>query len=76
MVCNEISAANLDRTKDFITVIPDNKFNDINYVSDALAKNREVSLSKREEIRKYALETFSWKNVIQNQYLKTIQDLV
>ena len=76
VVCNEISAANLDRTKDFITIIPDNKFNDINYLSDALAKNREVSLSKREEIRKYALETFSWKNVIQNQYLKTIQDLV
>ena len=76
VVCNEISSANLDRDKDFITIIPDNKFNDIPFVQKALEENRKISVNKRGEIRKYALEKFSWKNIIQKQYLKNIKKLL
>ena len=76
VVCNEISSANLDRNKDFITIIPDNKFNDIPFIQKALEENRTISVNKRGEIRNYALEKFSWKNIIQNQYLKNIKNLL
>ena len=75
IVCNEISSANLDRSKDFITIIPNQKFNDIPYIQKALEENRKISVNKRQEIRKYALEQFSWKNIIQNVYLKNIDKL-
>ena len=38
-------------------------------------ENRKISVNKRGEIRKYALETFSWINIIENQYLKNIREL-
>ena len=76
VVCNEISSANLDRDKDFITIIPDNKFNDIPFVQKALEENRKISVHKRGEIRTYALEKFSWKNIIQKQYLNNIEKLL
>ena len=52
------------------------KYDDISYVQNALEENRKVSLLRREEIREYALTEFSWKNIIQNDYLKNIQGLV
>lgn len=76
VVCNEISSANLDRDKDFITIIPNNKFNDIPFVQKAIENNRKISVNKRSEIRSYALEKFSWKNIIQNVYLKNIEKLL
>ena len=75
IVCNEISSANLDRSKDFITIIPNKKFNDIPFIQKSLEKNRKISMIKRNEIREYALEKFSWKNIIQKQYLKNIREL-
>ena len=75
IVCNEISSANLDRNKDFITIIPNEKFNDIPFIQQALEENRKISVSRRKEIREYALEQFSWKNIIKNQYLKNIENL-
>ena len=35
--------ANLDLDKEFITVIPEDKINDIDFVEDAIIKNREYS---------------------------------
>lgn len=64
VVCNEIRSANLDREKDFITIIPNDKFNDIPFIQKAIEENRKISIQKREEIRKYALDQFSWKNII------------
>ena len=42
--------ANLDLDKEFITVIPEDKINDIDFVEDAIIKNREYSINNREEI--------------------------
>ena len=64
-VVSECASANLDRNKDFIDVIPDEKLDDINYVRDIIIKNREKSCKMRKEIREYALDNFSWKRVIE-----------
>jgi len=71
VVISECSSANLDTTKDFITVIPNHKLNDLEFVSGEIEKNRRISISKRSEIRKYALKCFSWEKII-DKYLKII----
>lgn len=71
LVINEEVAANLDTSRDFITVIPNSKIKDLNYVSSKLKENREISVNKRQDIRKYAEENFDW-NIIVNEYLKKI----
>lgn len=71
VVVNEESAANLDASKDFISVIPNNKIHDMEYVRNVLKKNRQVSILKREEIRRYAQETFDWE-VISKEYLEKV----
>jgi glycosyltransferase involved in cell wall biosynthesis len=70
VVISECSAANLD-SKDFITIIPNNKLDDIEYVKKEIIKNRLTSIKNREVIRKYGMEKFSWNNVI-NKYISII----
>lgn len=65
VVVSECSSANLDKT-DFITIIPDDKLLDINYVTREIIKNRLISIQKRDEIRDYGMNKFSWKNIIDN----------
>lgn len=65
VVVSECASANLDLSKPFITVIPNEKLNDLKYVEEMIKKNREISVNMRDEIRKYALENFSWKKVIE-----------
>ena len=70
------ASANLDLTKPFITVIPDHKMFDKDYVLAAIRKNRELSLMMREEIREYARQTFSWSEVIVPQYASITRNLL
>jgi len=74
IVVNEISSANLDLTKEFITVIPNYKLNDIEYIEEKIKENREYSVNNRNEIREYALANFSWDSIIK-KYIKNIQEL-
>jgi glycosyltransferase involved in cell wall biosynthesis len=67
VVLSECSSANLDLTKPFITVIPQEKIDDLLYVAQAIEQNRRISLENRENIRTYALEHFAWNKII-NQY--------
>jgi glycosyltransferase involved in cell wall biosynthesis len=64
VVVSECSAANLDLTRDFITVIPNERLDDLDYVTNAIEKNRQISVLKRAEIREYALANFDWEKVI------------
>ncbi len=64
VVVSECAKANLDLSKPFITVIPDDKLNDILYVKNEIKKNLEVCKKNREEIRNYGLEIFSWEKII------------
>lgn len=71
VVISECAKANLDLTKQFITVIPDDKLNDIEFVKKQIELNREICKKERNNIRTYGLEMFSWKNIIE-EYKKLI----
>lgn len=63
LVLSECSCANLDLSKEFITIIPNDKLDDLAYVSHQLNKNREYSVSHRQDILDYA-KHFSWNTII------------
>jgi len=63
LVLSECSCANLDLSKEFITIIPDDKLEDLVYVSAQLDKNREYSVLHRQDILDYA-KHFSWNTII------------
>jgi len=73
LVLSEQSTANLDITQPFITVIPDNKLYDIEYLKKKIEDNRKISLSMREEIKKYCFDNFDWSNIIK-QYKKILEE--
>ena len=75
IVISEFATANLDLDKEFIDVIPENKINDIDYIESIIIKNREYSISHREEILEYS-KNFVWSNVIENCYLPNIEKLI
>ena len=75
VVVSEWATANLDLSKNFITVIPENKINDLNYVEKAIIKNRKYSVNNREEILKYSKQ-FDWTNVIENYFLPNIKKMI
>jgi len=64
IVISECSCANLDLSKQFITIIPNEKLDDLEYIENKIIENRKYSIDNREEIRKYALENFAWEKVI------------
>lgn len=71
VVVSEYSCANLDLTKPWITVIPESKINDIEYIENKVSENMKTSVSMRNEIRKYGL-SFSWNKIIYEKYLDLI----
>ena len=75
VVVSEWAAANLDVRKSFITVIPEDKISDIEYVESEIIRSREYCVYNREEIREYG-RTFEWTNVIENHYLPCVEKLV
>jgi hypothetical protein len=62
LVVSEAAAVNLDTTNPWITVVPNEKLNDIDYIENALRENRKVSIINRKHIREYALSNFSLKS--------------
>jgi hypothetical protein len=75
IVISEFATANLDLDREFINVIPENKINDIDYIENIIIKNREYSISHREEILEYS-KNFEWSNVIENYYIPNIEKLI
>jgi len=74
VVC-EWGKANLDIDKEFITVIPESNINDIDFIENAIVKNREYSISHREEILQYAKQ-FDWMNIIEKYYIKNVDQII
>ena len=68
LVVSTYSAANLDITKPFITIIPNDKLYDLDYIKQAILENQKISLTMREEIRDYGFNNFSWINIIKKYY--------
>jgi hypothetical protein len=74
VVC-EWGKANLDQSKEFITVIPENKISDIEYVERKIIKNREYSVNNREKILEYS-QQFEWRKVIETYHIPFIEKLI
>ena len=75
VVVTEWGKANLDPDKEFITIIPESKVNDLEFVENAIIKNREYSIAHRDEILEYAKE-FEWKAVLKRHYIPAVEQLV
>lgn len=75
VVTSEYCAHELDATLPFITVIPTDKLNDLDYVRKCLIENREVSISMRSQIIEYGIQNFSWEKLIKS-YVETIGKLI
>ena len=75
VVISQWAAANLDIRKEFNTVIPEEKINDIKYVEKRMIDNRNYSTTHRQEIREYAKQ-FDWVSVIEKTYVPTIERII
>ena len=76
VVVSEPAAANLDLEKPFIDLIPNEKLQDVDYVSKVIRKNKEISIGMREEIRKYAIDNFDWLHVAENIYIPQLEKIM
>lgn len=74
VVISRHAAHDLPNDLPFVTVIPDDKLEDISYVEAKIAENRELSIGMRNEIRKYAVANFSWESLVK-LYVKNIKKL-
>ena len=72
---SEWATANLDLDKKFISVIPENKINDIKFVEETIIENREYSINNRDEILHYAKQ-FEWCRMMDNYFLANIQKVI
>jgi glycosyltransferase involved in cell wall biosynthesis len=75
VVVTEWGSANLDVSKNFITVIPESKVSDIAYVQSQIINNRNYSVNHRQEIIEYSKQ-FDWVTVIKDIYIPTIEKII
>ena len=75
VVVSEWAAANLDVSKDFITVIPEDKITDMVFLESEIVKNRKYSVENRKEILEYA-KTFEWSNVVEQHYVPAMERII
>ena len=75
VVVTEWGKANLDVDKEFITVIPEKHIGDLQFLEYEIVKNREYSISHREEIIEYA-KKFDWVNVVRDHYIPNVEKVL
>ena len=64
VVISKYAAHDLPDNLPFVTVISDEKLEDISYVENMIEQNREVSISMRDEIRQFGIDNFSWEGLV------------
>ena len=74
IVINESAAANLI-SKDYISIIPNDKIDDLTYIKNILEHNKNISKSQRDVIRSYGIKQFDI-NVISKSYIDLITNLI
>ena len=75
VVVSEWAAANLDTDREFITVIAEEKINDVGFVEEMIVKNRNYCNNNREEIIEYA-KKFDWANVVDKYYVSAMETII
>lgn len=76
VVINATSSKKLiqdSNTDEFITIIADEKMDDLFYIQTKIDENREKSLLIRDKIRNYAERNFGW-NVFIEKYINNIRN--
>jgi len=74
VVISKYAAHDLPNDLPFVTVIPDDKLEDISYVEEKIKENREISISMRDDIRQFAIDNFSWESLVK-LYAENIKKL-
>ena len=72
VIVNFTSGQNLD-DKPFITLIPNDKVNDLTYIKEKLDENRNISINMREEIRDYGISKFDI-SIECKKYISKVKD--
>ena len=75
VVVTEWGKANLDFSKEFITIIPEDKVSDIKYIEQKIIENREVSLQNRESIVEYS-KSFDWTQILKTYYIPSVKSII
>lgn len=75
VVVSEWATGNLDLSKEFITVIPENKMEDISFIEQKIIENRKYSIAHRKEILDYA-KRFEWCKILSDHYLPNIEKVI
>lgn len=76
VVVSEQVSVELDKSLNFIDVIPENKIEDFSYIKEVLEKNKKYSIKNRNEIRNYGIETFDLSNILEYEYIPKLQSLL
>lgn len=76
LVVSESVSLELDTTKEFIDVIPEDKITDTSYIKDILQKNKEYSINHRKEIKEYGDKVFGLGSIIENEYIPKLESLL
>jgi hypothetical protein len=74
VVVNRTSSANLDNHLSFITIIDDDKINDLTYIQTKIDENKKASIGKRIEIRQYGIGKFDISIEV-NKYINTVNHI-
>jgi len=75
VVVTEWGRANLDESKDFITIIPENKISDVAYVEEKIIENRQYSLQNRKSILEYS-KSFDWIETLKTHYIPSVESII
>jgi glycosyltransferase involved in cell wall biosynthesis len=76
VIVSESVSLELDLSKEFIDVIPENKIEDIDYIIEVISRNKKYSVKHRDQIRKYGIEKFSLEKIIEIEYISKLQSLI
>jgi len=74
VVVSECASANLDISleRPWITIIPNARLDDLEYVAARIKENRDVAQVARAEIREYGLKKFGWSKILK-EYIYNLQ---
>jgi glycosyltransferase involved in cell wall biosynthesis len=76
VVVSESVAYELDRDKKFISIIPEDKVTNLEYVIDAIKENMQISRLMRNEIREYGTKKFDVERILMNEYVEKIKEIL
>jgi glycosyltransferase involved in cell wall biosynthesis len=75
VVVSKWASHELDPSLPFVTIIDDDKWEDLDYVENKIKENRDISVTMRDKIREYGVENWSWEKLVRI-YEKNVKDLL